>query len=136
MGLASLIGRPVTAEIEGKSLPQWLNDRDKAVARKVDPIDAAFAIVRQEQAMQNRVDAGGDMAEDFNQISQKLLQEVARLESERRALETKIHALQQTEEELEERIGDHMKNLEVKMRLEQLQAAARKWVAQLDEHGI
>ena len=76
------------------------------------------------------------MAEDFNQISQKLLQEVARLESERRALETKIHALQQTEEELEERIGDHMKNLEVKMRLEQLQAAARKWVAQLDEHGI
>ena len=43
------------------------------------------------------------MAEDFNQISQKLLQEVARLESERRALETKIHALQQTEEELEER---------------------------------
>jgi len=29
-----------------------------------------------------------------------------------------------------------MKNLEVKMRLEQLQAAARKWVAQLDEHGI
>jgi len=136
MGLASLIGRPVTAEIEGKSLPQWLNDRDKAVARKVDPVDAAFAIVRQEQAMQNRVDAGGDMAEDFNQISQKLLQEVARLESERRALETKIHALQQTEEELEERIGDHMKNLEVKMRLEQLQAAARKWVAQLDEHGI
>ena len=103
MGLASLIGRPVTAEIEGKSLPQWLNDRDKAVARKVDPVDAAFAIVRQEQAMQNRVDAGGDMAEDFNQISQKLLQEVARLESERRALETKIHALQQTEEELEER---------------------------------
>jgi len=57
MGLASLIGRPVTAEIEGKSLPQWLNDRDKAVARKVDPVDAAFAIVRQEQAMQNRVDA-------------------------------------------------------------------------------
>jgi hypothetical protein len=58
MGLASLIGRPVTAEIEGKSLPQWLNDRDRArAALKVNPVDAAFAQARQEQAMQNRVDA-------------------------------------------------------------------------------
>jgi phage shock protein A len=43
---------------------------------------------------------GEAVAEDFNQISQKLLQEVARLQAEERALQTKVHAVQLTEQEL------------------------------------
>lgn len=45
----------------------------------------------------------------------------------KKALETKIHALRLTEEEMTERIGDHQANLATKFRLEELQAAARKW---------
>ena len=62
MSLADLavVGLPARATIEGKSLPQWLRDRDRArSAPKVDPVEAAFATARQEQDEQNRIDAEG-----------------------------------------------------------------------------
>jgi hypothetical protein len=76
------------------------------------------------------------MAEKFEEVSRALLQEVARLESERRALETKIEVLRLTEAEITERIGDHMENLKVKMRLEELQRAAGKFAADLEARGV
>jgi hypothetical protein len=76
------------------------------------------------------------MAADFEQAAAALMQEIKRLQAEKRALETKVDALRLTEEELTTRIGDHMRNLEVKQRLEELQRAAGKFVAGLEALGI
>jgi seryl-tRNA synthetase len=65
---------------------------------------------------------------DLTEILERMEQEVCRLDAERRALETRCDALRQTEAELTARIGNHQKNLVVKKRLEELQAAVRKWV--------
>jgi hypothetical protein len=76
------------------------------------------------------------MADDLEILMQRTKQELARLAAEEKALKQKILSLRATESELTERIGDHMENLKVKMRLEELQRAAGKFAADLEERGI
>jgi hypothetical protein len=57
-----------------------------------------------------------------------LSEEITRLKSEKMALEAKVNALRLTEAELTERIGDHMKNLEIKKQVEALQQKVRDWL--------
>jgi hypothetical protein len=66
-------------------------------------------------------------ADALEKIFSPLADEVGRLKGEKQALEAKINALRLTEQELAERIGDQMKNLEVKKQLEALQKRAREW---------
>lgn len=61
---------------------------------------------------------------DIGTLAADIEREVIRLVAEKRALETKINALRLTEAEITARVGDHMKNLQVKKRLEELQKAA------------
>jgi hypothetical protein len=67
----------------------------------------------------------------LDELAQSLGQEIARLMAEEKALKVKIESLRLTEQELTARIGDHMENLKVKQRLEDLQAKTLKWVATL-----
>jgi hypothetical protein len=63
----------------------------------------------------------------LDELAHNLGQEIARLMAEEKALKVKIESLRLTEQELTERVGDHMKNLAVKQRLEELQRAALRW---------
>ena len=75
------------------------------------------------------------MSDKLDELAHALGNEVQRLLAEKKALETKCEALRLTIAELEDRVGDHMKNLEVKQRLETLQAAALKFAADLEARG-
>jgi len=52
--------------------------------------------------------------------------ELKNAKAELTATEARLNALRQTEAELKERVGDAMKNLEIKKQLEVLQTRARK----------
>jgi len=64
---------------------------------------------------------------DLRKLLNELDREVTAKHSELKALDQKIHAARLNLQELKERIGDHMENLAVKKKLEEIQAAARKF---------
>lgn len=64
------------------------------------------------------------LAADIERELQEKLQAI-------KAAETRLNALLLTEREIKERVGNHMKNLQVKKRLEEIQAAARKFAEDL-----
>ena len=72
------------------------------------------------------------MAGKFSQLVADLQDELQAKQAELTALETRIRALRLTEAEITARVGDHMKNLETKKRLEEIQAAARKFAEDLE----
>jgi len=67
------------------------------------------------------------MAIELVDLLDRLQAEVQAKHAEGQALDQKITAARATLAELEHRIGDHMQNLAVKKRLEELQASARKF---------
>jgi hypothetical protein len=73
---------------------------------------------------------------DLSQMLNELDRQVREKHGELKALDQKIHAAQINLKELQQRIGDHMKNLETKKALEALQAKALKFVAELEARGI
>jgi len=65
-------------------------------------------------------------ADKLSKLVSDVQDELKRAKAELQATETRLNALRQTEGELVQRVGDHMKNLEVKKQLDVLQAKARK----------
>ena len=65
---------------------------------------------------------------DLSQMLAAFEQQIKNMQAERQGLETKIAALRLIEEELTERIGDQLKNLEVKKQVEALQQKVRKFI--------
>jgi hypothetical protein len=72
---------------------------------------------------------------DLRQMLNALDAEVREKHGELKALDQRIVAARANLAELQERVGDHMRNLEVKKQLEKLQAAALKFADDLDAKG-